>query len=81
MICPKSQKKGGENMCTNCGCQMWDDDMGHPDNDTLTRWAKAAIASDQDGKTTLEHQKEAAEKITPEELDKKIAELKAQAKK
>ncbi len=64
-------------MCLNCGCQVWDDTMGNDDNIILTDLAKAAIASDMDGKETLANMKEAIEKITPAELDKKIAKLKA----
>lgn len=66
-------------MCMNCGCKVWDDDMGHEDNETLTKLAKAAIASEEDGQTTLANMKEAVETITAEQLDQKIQELKGQA--
>lgn len=63
-------------MCLNCGCGMWSDDMGNPDNITLEDLAKAAIASATDGKSTLEEMGKAFDRITPEELDQKIVELK-----
>ena len=65
-------------MCMNCGCKMWDDDMGNEDNQTLTKLAKAAIASEEDGKTTLENMTEAVNTITAEQLDQKIQELQGQ---
>ena len=64
-------------MCLNCGCKIVDDDMGNADNITLTTLAKAAIASNMDGKSTLQETKEALDMITPEQLDKKIEDVKA----
>ena len=64
-------------MCLNCGCMMNDDDMGNPDNITTTMIAKAAIASNMNGKDTIENMKAALETLTPEELDKKKAEIKS----
>lgn len=63
-------------MCLNCGCGMWDDDMGKKQNITLTKLAEAAIAENMNGKDTMENMKEAANQISPEELDKKIEQLK-----
>lgn len=63
-------------MCLNCGCQMWDDDMGNPNNLTLSDLAKAAKASDQDAETTLKHLKEAMEKISKDDLQPKIDQTK-----
>lgn len=63
-------------MCLNCGCGMPDDTMGDDDNITTTDLAKAAIASSMDGKETLENIKKTLNSLTPEELDKKIEELK-----
>lgn len=64
-------------MCLNCGCGMPDDNMGDPKNITLTTLAQAAIASQMNGKDTIENTKKALQdQITSEELDKKIEELK-----
>lgn len=60
-------------MCLNCGCKEWNDDMGSEDNITLDDVVKAAKASGQDGATTLRHMKDAAESITPQQLDEAIA--------
>lgn len=63
-------------MCLNCGCMMPDDTMGDDRNLVLNDLADGAIASGQDGKTTLENIKKTLEMVTTEELDKKIASLK-----
>ena len=63
-------------MCLNCGCDIPDDTMGNDDNITVTTLAKAAIASDMNGQGTLAFLKRDMELVTPEMLDKKIAELK-----
>lgn len=55
---------------------MNDDDMGNPDNLTTSMIAKAAIASNMNGKDTIENIKAGLETLTPEELDKKISEQK-----
>lgn len=34
-------------MCYNCGCEVWDDDMGHPENITSSDVEKAADAEGQ----------------------------------
>lgn len=54
-----------------------DDDMGNADNITLTTLAKAALASSMDGKSTLQETKESLDMITPEQLDKKIEDVKS----
>lgn len=64
-------------MCINCGCGKPDDDMGNKDNITTEDLAKAAIASGTDGQTTLENINETLAMVTPEEVDKKIEELKS----
>lgn len=63
-------------MCLNCGCGIWEDDMGKPDNLTLTKVAKAAMAEGMHGSDTLTNLKNACSNITPEEIDKKIAQIK-----
>jgi hypothetical protein len=63
-------------MCYNCGCQIKDDDMGDKHNIVIDDLAMAAIASKEDGAETLTHIKELIAKTTPEELDKRIKELK-----
>lgn len=65
-------------MCLNCGCRIWSDDMGDKRNVTLHMLAEAAIASEMDGKETLENMKDAIESIKPEELDKEIEKVKSQ---
>ncbi len=65
-------------MCLNCNCRIWKDSMGDDRNITLKTVAKAAIASDMDGKETLESLKDAVESIKPEEIDKEIEKLKAE---
>ena len=67
-------------MCLNCNCRMWTDTMGDERNITLSELAKAAIASDMNGKDTLESMKDAVESITPEELDKEIEKVKSEEK-
>ncbi len=67
-------------MCLNCNCRIWNDTMGDERNITLHDLAKAAVASDMNGKDTLESMKDAVESITPEELDKEIEKVKAEAK-
>jgi len=62
-------------MCLNCGCEMPNDDMGDPANITLSVLAKAAVASKMNGKDTIAEMKKSLEKLSPEELDKKIEEL------
>lgn len=59
-------------MCINCGCRMPDDTMGNEANMVLNDIADGAIASGQDGRTTLENIKKTLEMITAEELDKRI---------
>lgn len=66
-------------MCLNCGCMMNDDDMGNADNITTHTLAKAAIASNMNGKDTIENTKEALNSLTSAELDKVIAEIKAKS--
>lgn len=63
-------------MCLNCGCGMMDDTMGKEDNITLTKLVKAAIAENQDGKTTLSNMKASIDEVSPGDLDRKIQELK-----
>lgn len=53
---------------------MPDDTMGDDRNLTTTMLAQAAIASGQDGKTTLENIDKSLKMVTSEELDKKIQE-------
>jgi hypothetical protein len=65
-------------MCLNCGCRMWNDTMGDERNVILNDLANAAIASDMDGKETLENMKDAVESIKPEDLDKEIEKVKTQ---
>lgn len=63
-------------MCLNCGCSMFDDDMGDQDNITLTSVAKAAIASGMNGVDTIKEMNKSLEHVTSEDLDKKIAQIK-----
>lgn len=63
-------------MCLNCGCGMPDDTMGDERNVTLTDLAEGAIASNQDGKTTLENMKSAIKQLSAEDIDQKIEEVK-----
>lgn len=58
---------------------MWDDDMGKPDNLTLSKVAKAAACEDMNAKDTLENLKTAAEQISTKELDSMIAKHKQKA--
>ncbi len=59
---------------------MNDDTMGDEDNITTSKIAKAAIASNMNGKETIENMKAALETLTSEELDKKIEQLKSKSK-
>lgn len=59
-------------MCLNCGCGMWDDSMGKPENLTLTKLAQAANAENQSPEDTLEHMKEAVNQISADELKNKM---------
>lgn len=63
-------------MCLNCGCGLYDDDMGNKDNIIRKTLAKAAIASGMNGENTIEELKKALERIKPEDIDKIIEELK-----
>ena len=62
-------------MCLNCGCNMFDDDMGNTDNLTLTDIAKAAKASEMNGADTLANLRASLQKIDPQQLDQKIRQL------
>lgn len=62
-------------MCLNCGCGMWDDDMGKEDNLTLTKLAKAANAENQSSRDTLKHMQDAANQISADELKSKMEEV------
>lgn len=42
-------------MCVNCGCKMYQDDMGNPDNITVQTIEKAAKASGMSKKQTLKN--------------------------
>lgn len=64
-------------MCLNCGCGMPDDSMGNDDNITTKTLAKAAIASSMDGKSTIDELLVSLNKLKFQDLDKKIAEIKA----
>ncbi len=62
-------------MCINCGCKMPDDTMGDDQNITTLTLAKAALASDQDGETTLRHMNETLARMKGSDIDKKKEEL------
>lgn len=59
-------------MCLNCGCKMYENDMGSQDTVTLESLAKAAKAMDQNAEETLKNMKEALEAISTEDLQKEI---------
>lgn len=61
-------------MCYNCGCEVWDDDMGHPENITSQDVEKAADAEGQDVEVAMrnmvngiqKHLDQMSKKETPE---------------
>jgi hypothetical protein len=66
-------------MCLNCGCGDYNDDMGDRRNIILKVLAEAAIAgNDGDPKALLEEMRKALGRITPEELQEIIDQLKGQ---
>ncbi len=67
-------------MCLNCGCGMIDDTMGNEENIILNDLAKAAIASEESGKETLDNMKASLNQITPEQLDERISKIKGEHK-
>ena len=67
-------------MCLSCGCHMPDDNMGSEDTIVTEDVARAAIAMGQDGKSVIADLIDALQNdITPEDVDKKIEELKKAA--
>lgn len=54
-------------MCYNCGCQIAADNMGHPDNITEEKFAKAAQAMGQ----TVEEAKKETLKLLQKQLEPK----------
>jgi hypothetical protein len=62
-------------MCLNCGCGEFDDDMGNPDNLTLTDLAKAAKASEMNGADTIANIRQALAALDAKQLDLKIKQL------
>lgn len=59
-------------MCLNCGCKMYENDMGSKETVTLETLAKAAKAMNQDASETLKNMKEAIEAISAEDLQAEI---------
>jgi hypothetical protein len=59
-------------MCLNCGCGELDNDMGNPDNLTLTDLAKAAKASELNGANTIANIQKALAELDAKQLDQKI---------
>jgi len=59
-------------MCLNCGCKMYENDMGSKDTVTLETLAKAAKAMDQNAEDTIKNMKEALDAISVEDLQKEI---------
>jgi hypothetical protein len=62
-------------MCLNCGCGELDNDMGNPDNLTLTDLAKAAKASETNGTDTIANIRKALAELDAKQLDAKIKQL------
>jgi hypothetical protein len=62
-------------MCLNCGCGRPDDEMGNPDNLTLTDLAKAAKATGQSAADTLAHIHQSMAKIDAAQLQKSMDRL------
>jgi hypothetical protein len=62
-------------MCLNCGCGELDNDMGNPDNLTITDLAKAAKASEMNAADTIENLRKALAEIDAKQLDTKIKQL------
>jgi hypothetical protein len=59
-------------MCLNCGCKMYENDMGSTDTITMETLVKAAKAMNQNAEVTLKNMLEAIESISAEELQKEI---------
>jgi hypothetical protein len=62
-------------MCLNCGCGELDNDMGNPDNLTLTDLAKAAKASEMNGTDTIANIRKALAELDVKQLEVKIKQL------
>jgi hypothetical protein len=62
-------------MCLNCGCGRPDDEMGNPDNVTLTDLAKAAKATGQSAADTLAHINQSLARIDAAQLQKSMDRL------
>ena len=67
-------------MCLNCGCGVYDDEMGNADNLTISDIAKAAIASNMSAKDTIEETIKALQNIKPEDVEAEIQKLKDEQK-
>ena len=59
-------------MCLNCGCNMYENDMGSTDTITMETLVKAAKAMNQNAEVTLKNMQEAIEAISAEDLQKEI---------
>ncbi len=59
-------------MCLNCGCKMYENDMGSTDTITTETLVKAAKAMNQNAEVTLKNMQEAVEAISVEDLQKEI---------
>lgn len=59
-------------MCLNCGCKMYENDMGSKDTVTLETLANAAKAMNQTAEETLKNMKDALENISVEDLEKEM---------
>lgn len=59
-------------MCLNCGCGIYDDDMGNKDNLVIEDLVKAAQASSMNGQDTLKEIQKSLENIKVEDLESRI---------
>jgi hypothetical protein len=59
-------------MCLNCGCKMYENDMGSTDTITTETLVKAAKVMNQNAEVTLKNMQEAIEAISEEDLQKEI---------
>lgn len=57
-------------MCLNCGCGMYEDDMGHPENITLATIKKAAGAEGQTEKEAMQNMRSALDDLLKKNSDK-----------
>jgi len=62
-------------MCLNCGCGQLDNDVGDPNNLTLSDLAKAAKASEMNGPDTIANIRKSLDQLDAKQLDNKIKQL------